>query len=732
MYSIHFTAKTIAKGSEWIRMRLLANVIFMVLMVIGMTPEKDEDEVTFIVEVEGDAAKHATHIQDTMPQVEVVAVYTLLFQGIAVKGSDTALKKVAQLDFVQERYPVQTYEALTVDPQDSLEGHVPAIVNDTTYTGKGVKVGVIDTGIDYTHPDLRANYIGGYDLVDLDDDPMETTEGLKTLHGTHVAGIIASDGSLQGVAPDAELYGYRALGPGGAGTSIQVIAAMEEAVRDGVDVINLSLGNTVNGPDYPTSKAVSKASEHGVAVVVANGNAGPENWTVAAPATSEHALSVGAYSPEARVPSLFIKEFSKNIPLQPLDVTAEWALERDYELTTADDVRGKIALLPIEETTITDEIVEAQKDGATAIILYEEKPLETEWIAELEVAEVDIPVAAVSVKDGRWLRRHVHEQKVYAETEWEEQAEMVAPFSSRGPVTVNWQMKPDLIAPGVRVVSTVPDGYEALNGTSMAAPHVAGAIALMKEAKPSWSNEQIFHALKTTATPLEAKSGERVAPIEQGAGLLQVADAINTDIIIHNIPLTFGFVHGHIADQKQTIQIENLSQEEREFRFVPPHAKKGLSWNLPQKVTIGPDDKKEVPIELKSNSILLEEGIYEDWLLIESEEEEFSLPYIIINETSNYPKVMGFTFQMNQFDDDMYQYQLYVPEQVTSIQIKMYDPDSLLYKGTLMELSDLEVGMNEGEIDRSEIKHQGEFYGIIAVELENGEIAHYDTRIYLE
>ncbi|MFP3360179.1 S8 family serine peptidase, partial [Planococcus sp. SIMBA_143] len=92
-----------------------------------------------------------------------------------------------------------------------------------------------------------------YDLVDLDEDPMETqaNQGIPTMHGTHVAGIIAADGELKGVAPDAEIYAYRALGPGGSGTSVQVIAAMEQAVKDGVDVMNLSLGNNVNGPDYP-------------------------------------------------------------------------------------------------------------------------------------------------------------------------------------------------------------------------------------------------------------------------------------------------------------------------------------------------------------------------------------------------------------------------------------------------------------------------------------------------
>src|SRR5699024_3623971 len=131
-----------------------------------------------------------------------------------------------------------------------------------------------------------------------------------------------------------DLYAYRALGPGGAGTSVQVIAAMEEAVKDGVDVMNLSLGNTVNGPDYPTSKAVNEAARQGVAVIVANGNTGPENWTVGAPATAMDAMSVGAY--QGKQEQLFLKEpkSNKEVKLTPVQTGVPWNLERDDEVVT--------------------------------------------------------------------------------------------------------------------------------------------------------------------------------------------------------------------------------------------------------------------------------------------------------------------------------------------------------------------------------------------------------------
>src|SRR5699024_11665652 len=118
-------------------------------------------------------------------------------------------------------------------------------------------------------------------LDELDERTDETSaeQGIATSDGSDVAGIIAANGHIKGVAPDAEIYAYRALGPGGVGSSIQVIAAMEQALKDGVDIMNLSLGNTVNGPDYPTSRAVVEASRQGVDVIVANGNAVPDRWT---------------------------------------------------------------------------------------------------------------------------------------------------------------------------------------------------------------------------------------------------------------------------------------------------------------------------------------------------------------------------------------------------------------------------------------------------------------------
>ena len=172
-------------------------------------------------------------------------------------------------------------------------------------TGKGVKVAVLDTGIDYEHPDLKDVYKGGWNFVE--HDPLSTsmngqkmtlmkrhqTNELKVLrkyhqrvihsgpsHGTHVAGTIAAQGKndhgIKGIAPDVELYAYRVLGAYGSGTTESVIAGIEKAVEEEMDVINLSLGGSSTDENTPDSIAINNAVLHGVTAVVSNGNSGPK------------------------------------------------------------------------------------------------------------------------------------------------------------------------------------------------------------------------------------------------------------------------------------------------------------------------------------------------------------------------------------------------------------------------------------------------------------------------
>ena len=138
------------------------------------------------------------------------------------------------------------------------------------FNGEGVKIAVIDTGVDYNHPDLfgfgqEGKVIGGYDFVDNDKSPLDTNG-----HGTEVAGIIAADGQLQGVAPKSKILAYRVSEDGESVSSDLIIKAIEQAIIDEANVINISLG--VNLTNNKIDKAVNEAVENGIIVIAAAGN----------------------------------------------------------------------------------------------------------------------------------------------------------------------------------------------------------------------------------------------------------------------------------------------------------------------------------------------------------------------------------------------------------------------------------------------------------------------------
>jgi hypothetical protein len=208
--------------------------------------------------------------------------YTYLLNGLAGSIQMGDMERIAGMPGVWGIYPDN-------EVQLALDESVPLIGADQVWTmldpsgqlvtGQGIRVAVIDTGIDYNHPDLGSGFgpghkvIGGYDFHNDDGDPMDDAG-----HGTHVAGIVAAKGVLTGVAPDASLYAYKVLDEEAHGSSSNVIAAIERAMdpdsdpttEDAVEVINLSLGGTGN-PDHPLSLAVDAAVDQGVVAAVAIG-----------------------------------------------------------------------------------------------------------------------------------------------------------------------------------------------------------------------------------------------------------------------------------------------------------------------------------------------------------------------------------------------------------------------------------------------------------------------------
>lgn len=699
---------------------------------------KNTEKEAVIIEVDGNPSEHKSYLNTYHPYIEVVHTYDTLFNGLALKAEPDRFEQIESLDFIKAVHPVATYET-QIGQIESLNRNensvIPAALNTTSYTGKGVQIAVIDTGIDYEHPDLADAYAGGYDVVDLDDDPMETTaeQGMPTQHGTHVAGIIAADGELQGVAPDADIFAYRALGPGGMGTSVQVLAALEQAVDDGADIINLSLGNSVNGPDFPTSVAVNRAQDLGVPVVIANGNNGPEKWTIGSPATAANALSVGAASNPQSVPYLFESLANKKIPLTEMAGSKPWELKKSYDVAVFEggNVQGKIALMERGETPFSEMAKQAEEAGAVAAIIYNNEKGRFRGMIQNHEEPIQIPVASISQQDGEWLIQNTRNNNLYMKTKHEKTKQTMAEFSSRGPVTVNWDLKPEVTAPGTNILSTVPGGYRELQGTSMAAPHVTGAMALLMEAHPDWSAEQLTGALKTTAKRIRNEQGKPFAPIIQGAGEIQPEKAIRTETIIDKPLMSFGKISGNNETKTHAMTIENHSNQQQTYTFSIPKKQKGLTWKLPQSFTLEKGETKKISIDLEVISRQLDEGLHQGWLTLNGEDQKYQLPYLFINKTADYPRAMGFEFSLQPFSDDMYTYQLYLSEQAENVAVTLYNPDTLMYERTLLKFDDVKVGLNEGQLEQSELGEPGQYLAVINVKLNNGGMVSYQTKIHI-
>lgn len=675
-----------------------------------------EEKVVIVTLPKNHSKEQIESLISDYPDLKLRYIYQHALQGFSVKGSLASLSKLAESANVKMVSPVFTYKAekaenISLIGGDDVRGMFDK--GNKRLTGKGMTVGVIDTGIDYTHPDLRRNYAGGHDLVDGDDDPMETKSqaGQSTLHGTHVAGIIAANGKSKGVAPDAKVIAYRALGPGGSGTTEQVLAAIEEAVKDKVDVLNLSLGNSINGPDLPISLALNKVVEKGIVAVTSSGNSGPNMWTVGSPGTAAKAISVGASTPPMKIPYLTVKDLK--IRLEPMLGAQFWNLDRSYQMAFGGlgkpeelkKVKGKIALIERGEITFTEKAKNAREAGAEAVVIYNNT--KGAFIGNID-QPIDIPVATLSKKVGEKLKKLISKEEIFITTTIIEQKDLLADFSSRGPVTSTWEIKPDVVAPGVAINSTIPGGYLALQGTSMASPHVAGACALIKQAHPDWSPEQIKGALMNTALPIKDEKKRPYRTFEQGAGRIQIKDAIETESIATPASLQFGqFKLGEqLHVHKQNIEIENVSEKRKTYSFKIPRNEKGIEWELPQSFTLKPKEKRKVEVKMMVDPHVLAKNLYDGYLELSAGSQQIRIPYLYVVEEPDYPRVMGFDFGLGD-KEGTYRYEVYLPGGAEEFGIALFDPDSYQFVGFLDWKRKVGKGMLKEELSNQKLPKDG-------------------------
>ena len=554
--------------------------------------------------------------------------YQDAYNGVAARIALKDLAVVSRLPGVVAVHPSRTVQRDNTVGVQYIGGN--AAWADTGLTGKGVKVGVIDTGVDYYHANFggtdgaakfaadnstiiepgsfpTAKVAGGTDFVgdaydSSSDDPAVNTPKPDpdprdcNGHGSHTAGTAAGFGVLDdgatypgpydgttythafrvgpGVAPEATVYAYRVFGCEGSATDAVVVAALDRALADGVDVVNMSLGSPFGRADAPDSVASDTLAENGVVIVASAGNSGSGAYIDGSPAAATRALSVAAL--DASSPTFpganlalstgqtvsaqlsngpFQTDAGASLPSGSLAVAVLRDSYPDGPVSPGCDaadfagypggVTGKLVVVVRGVCARVHKAILGQKAGAAAVAMIDTTagfpPFEGQVTSDPDTGErftltipffgirgvlgpspTDDPDKLVAADGGR--------SSFTAAAVTNPGYQRAASFTSGGPRNPDSGLKPEVIAPGVSIKSTaVGTGNEGtrMSGTSMAAPHTAGLAALVTQAHPAWSTEAIKAAIVGTADAGPSKiQGYNLRTA--GAGVISARRAVDT------------------------------------------------------------------------------------------------------------------------------------------------------------------------------------------------------------
>lgn len=504
--------------------------------------------------------------------------------------------------------------------------------------GQGIKVGIIDTGIDYNHPDLlgygqSGKVIGGYDYVDTSGKSLDTNG-----HGTEVAGIIAANGNFTGIAPMAKLLSYKVSSTGEEVSSDYIVDAIRQAVQDGVNVINISLG--VNRTNDQIDSAIDYAVKKGVVVVVAAGNNGPQNNTIGSPGKDINAITVGAtYN---NLTSSMVATFEVNkkqyqvLPMVGVEVLSSSIQGRivyggygRLEDLQNLDVRGAILLEERGSNVKGQKVYFLEKErnaanlGAKALVVFNNEsgiffgelvePNKTSSYAPT------IPVISMSNEDGLALNSTLTSDTVGSLNLFYH-PDFMAPFSSQGPVSP-FYIKPDLVAPGVFVNSTTLGGkYNITSGTSFAAPHVAGAAAIILQKYPGLSPDDLASLLVTTTDPVTDAYGNLFPISAVGSGRLNITRALESNLIMIPHSLVFNLSFDN-QSQTRTVHLRTLDGSAiPQLKAIFSSNESGLVFDYSQ---------SNDTLSIKISDSIGKEGDYDGFLLINDSKTSYRIPVVI-------------------------------------------------------------------------------------------------------
>jgi len=524
---------------------------------------------------------------------------------------------------------LQSTENISILVNDSGPFIGTSIPYQSGYDGSGITISIIDTGIDLNHPDLDGQIIGGYDFVDNDEMP-EDING----HGTQVAGIIASNGNLKGIAPNSKILMYKVSEDGESVPSNLIIKAIEKSIEDGADIINISLG--INQTNTKIDQAVNKAIKNNIFVVTAAGNFGPELSTIGSPGINPNAITVGATFnnvTSSLVATFEIEDKTFNVfpmvgthaltdPIISQIIFGKYGKVNDL---FGNNFEGSILLIQ-RGSDIEGEIVyfsdkekNAANVGARAIIVYNNEPgiFFGELIHEYvdEGYEPTIPALSVSRDDGLIIKE-ILQSGTKGTLDVFYHPDFVAYFSSRGPVSP-FYIKPDLVAPGAFINTTDTNrNYKISSGTSFAAPHVAGTAALILQKNPELTPQEVKSILMTTTDIVYDQFNDRFPINVSGNGRVNASNAISADLIIMPPNLIFDLSP---ANQIQTkhLKINGIDGESMSIRFEESGIA-DFDYNLE-------DENLVINAKLTEQSL----GDFESRIIINHNEIDYHIPIMV-------------------------------------------------------------------------------------------------------
>lgn len=520
--------------------------------------------------------------------------------------------------------------------------------------------------------------------------------GLGNSHGVHTASTAAGNAvpasyqgaapvTLSGVAPRAQVMNYRVFYPAASGSesfyTVEGIQALEDIVRDGADVVNNSWGSgpLSTGGEYDAlDQALRNAVKAGVFVSMSNGNDGPGLGTtdhaspdylnVAASTTSgtfaAGQLNVTAPPP---VPAALqqlrygLAQFGPTLPSGGVTGPFRYRIASAVDASNGDGCKawsagaftGLAAVIERGNCDFSLKVLNAQSAGAALAVIYNHVA-GGDQVQDMGAGSQGARVAIPSVFLGRsnglalrdWAAQHPESAQLAVSTiafQAGNVPDVIASFSSRGPGAGN-VLKPDLTAPGVNILAQgyAPEavgearhlGYGQSSGTSMAAPHAAGAAALLKQAHPGWSPAWIKSALMGTARYLNIYTDTArtvpAQPLDMGAGVLDVAKAIDPGVILEPPSLSFGPV---VRGQSKTIAITVTSVASSTQTFDVRTVFTGAGFNAltpvadmsvsPSRLTLAPGASAQLTVRWSATA---PEGDRQGFVVLTSPQYEVHLP----------------------------------------------------------------------------------------------------------